>query len=195
MQQTNDTTLQQIVAVKSKATAGSADGINFVSTISGFKVQVGTNANGTGVGSQGTVVSSATAGTGSTADIGTQANASAAVSALESAVSSLGTAQAVVGKGQNQFSFAVNLASSQLTNLAAAMKAPVCPDARPFHEALVAANPERLVWGGDWPHPRVEGEMPDAGHLFELFQQWTPDLPTQHRILVTNPAKLYGFPN
>jgi predicted TIM-barrel fold metal-dependent hydrolase len=69
------------------------------------------------------------------------------------------------------------------------------PDARPFHEALVRANPERLVWGGDWPHPRVEGEMPDAGHLFELFQLWTPDQATQHRILVTNPAKLYGFPN
>jgi len=73
--------------------------------------------------------------------------------------------------------------------------APDYPDARPFHEALVRANPERLVWGGDWPHPRVEGEMPDAGHLFELFQAWTPDATTQHRILVTNPAKLYGFAN
>ena len=74
------------------------------------------------------------------------------------------------------------------------LNAPDYPDARPFHEALVKANPERLVWGGDWPHPRVEGEMPDAGHLFELFQQWTPDKATQQRILVTNPAKLYGFP-
>ena len=72
---------------------------------------------------------------------------------------------------------------------------PDYPDARPFQEALVKANPERLVWGGDWPHPRVEGEMPDAGHLFELFQMWTPDLATQHRILVTNPATLYGFSN
>ena len=72
--------------------------------------------------------------------------------------------------------------------------APDYPDARPFHEALVAANPERLVWGGDWPHPRVEGEMPDAGHLFELFQQWTPDQATRERILVANPASLYGFP-
>jgi 2-pyrone-4,6-dicarboxylate lactonase len=37
--------------------------------------------------------------------------------------------------------------------------------------------------------------MPDAGHLLELFQTWTPDQATQHRILVTNPATLYGFPN
>jgi predicted TIM-barrel fold metal-dependent hydrolase len=73
--------------------------------------------------------------------------------------------------------------------------APDYPDARPFHQTLVAANPERLVWGGDWPHPRVEGEMPDAGHLFELFQAWTPDPATQHRILVSNPAKLYDFSN
>jgi predicted TIM-barrel fold metal-dependent hydrolase len=62
-------------------------------------------------------------------------------------------------------------------------------------QAWVRANPERLVRGGDWPHPRVEGEMPDAGHLFELFQMWTPDQARQRRILVTNPAKLYGFPN
>jgi predicted TIM-barrel fold metal-dependent hydrolase len=73
--------------------------------------------------------------------------------------------------------------------------APDYPDARPFHEALVKTNPERLVWGGDWPHPRVEGEMPDAGHLLELFQAWTPDRATQQRILVSNPARLYGFPN
>ena len=72
-------------------------------------------------------------------------------------------------------------------------QAPDYPDARPFHEALVAANPERLVWGSDWPHPRVEGEMPDAGRLFELFQSWTPDAAVRQRILVTNPAKLYGF--
>jgi predicted TIM-barrel fold metal-dependent hydrolase len=71
--------------------------------------------------------------------------------------------------------------------------APDYPDARPFHEALAKANPERLVWGGDWPHPRVEGEMPDAGHLFELFQIWTPDQAARQRILVTNPAELYRF--
>jgi predicted TIM-barrel fold metal-dependent hydrolase len=70
---------------------------------------------------------------------------------------------------------------------------PDYPDARAFHEALVEANPERLVWGGDWPHPRMEAEMPDVGHLFELFHAWTPDEATRRQILVTNPARLYDF--
>jgi predicted TIM-barrel fold metal-dependent hydrolase len=35
--------------------------------------------------------------------------------------------------------------------------------------------------------------MPDAGRLFELFQQWTPDEATRRRILVDNPARLYDF--
>ncbi len=75
------------------------------------------------------------------------------------------------------------------------MAAPDYPDARPFHEALVKANPDRLVWGSDWPHPRIEGEMPDAGRLFDLFCEWTPDEGTRKKILVDNPARLYGFPN
>jgi predicted TIM-barrel fold metal-dependent hydrolase len=72
-------------------------------------------------------------------------------------------------------------------------KAPDYPDARPFLEALVRANPDHLVWGGDWPHPRMEEAMPDVGHLLDLFQEWTPDADTQARILVDNPARLYGF--
>jgi predicted TIM-barrel fold metal-dependent hydrolase len=72
---------------------------------------------------------------------------------------------------------------------------PDYPDARPFHEALMRANPERLVWGTDWPHPRMEAdEMPDAGHLLDLLHAWTPDEATRRRILVDNPARLYGFP-
>jgi flagellin len=80
---------------------------------------VGTNKSNTGIGNQGTVVTASTVGTGSTASIDSQAGAAQAVTALSAAVASLGTAQAVVGRGQNQFTFAVNLAQSQLTNLAA----------------------------------------------------------------------------
>jgi predicted TIM-barrel fold metal-dependent hydrolase len=72
--------------------------------------------------------------------------------------------------------------------------APDYPDAKALHEALVAANPEQLVWGSDWPHPRMESEMPNAGHLLDLFNEWTPDDAIRRRILVDNPAKLYSFP-
>jgi predicted TIM-barrel fold metal-dependent hydrolase len=71
--------------------------------------------------------------------------------------------------------------------------APDYPDARALHETLVAANPEQLVWGSDWPHPRMESEMPDAGHLLDLFNEWTPDDAIRRRILVANPATLYDF--
>ncbi len=120
LHQSNNPTLQKVFAVKAKASAGGPEGIQFVSTLNSFKVTVGTNGGGSGLGSQGTVISSATTGTGATADISTQESAQAAVSALADAVTSLGQAQAVVGRGQNQFTFAVNLAASQLTNLAAA---------------------------------------------------------------------------
>ena len=120
LKQSNDTTLQAIAAVKDKASAAGAEGIRFLSTLKGFKVAVGTNEAGTGLGSQGSVVTSTAVGSGSTANISSQEGAELAVTALAEAVVQLGDAQAVVGRGQNQFSFAVNLASSQLTNIAAA---------------------------------------------------------------------------
>lgn len=70
---------------------------------------------------------------------------------------------------------------------------PDYPDARPFHEALLRANPQRLMWGTDWPHPSIPGEvMPDDGHLFDLFCQWTPDKQIRRGILVETPARLFG---
>lgn len=66
-------------------------------------------------------------------------------------------------------------------------------DARSFHEAIVKANPDQVVWGTDWPHPRLEEPMPDDGHLLDLFNAWTPDAALRHRILVDNPLRLYGF--
>jgi predicted TIM-barrel fold metal-dependent hydrolase len=66
-------------------------------------------------------------------------------------------------------------------------------DARAFHDALVAANPERLLWGSDWPHPSIAAEvMPDDGHLLDLFMDWTPVEATRRRILVETPARLFG---
>jgi len=72
--------------------------------------------------------------------------------------------------------------------------APDYAEARPFHEALLAANPEVLVWGTDWPHPRPEGPVPDAARLLEVFLDWTPDPALRERVLTRNPERLYGFP-
>ncbi|HET9700730.1 MAG TPA: amidohydrolase family protein [Burkholderiales bacterium] len=66
-------------------------------------------------------------------------------------------------------------------------------DARPLHEALVKTNPDQLLWGTDWPHPRLDKDMPDTGHLLDLFNAWTPDAAMRRKILVDNPARLYGF--
>jgi predicted TIM-barrel fold metal-dependent hydrolase len=66
-------------------------------------------------------------------------------------------------------------------------------DAKPLHEALIAANPERLMWGTDWPHPSIPADfMPDDGHLLDLFHDWTPDQQMRRRILVGTPARLFG---
>jgi predicted TIM-barrel fold metal-dependent hydrolase len=72
--------------------------------------------------------------------------------------------------------------------------APDYIEARPFHDALVAANPQNLVWGSDWPHPRPEGPVPDAKKLLDLFLDWTPQAELRQAILVDNPARLYDFP-
>jgi predicted TIM-barrel fold metal-dependent hydrolase len=72
--------------------------------------------------------------------------------------------------------------------------APDYDEARPFHDALLAANPANLIWGTDWPHPRPEGPVPDAARLRDLFLAWTPSPAHRQAILAENPARLYDFP-
>lgn len=60
-------------------------------------------------------------------------------------------------------------------------------------QAYVKAAPERMVWGSNWPHPN-EANKPDDAALFDLMARWAPDEKTRNRILVENPAALYGFP-
>ncbi|WP_371056631.1 amidohydrolase family protein [Rhodosalinus sp. K401] len=67
------------------------------------------------------------------------------------------------------------------------------PDVAPLARALVAANPEHLVWGSDWPHPHITGPMPNDGDLIDLLADWVSDDGQRNRILVANPARLYGF--
>ncbi|ALM82113.1 amidohydrolase [Bordetella sp. N] len=63
----------------------------------------------------------------------------------------------------------------------------------PFVAALVDAMPDRVLWGTDWPHPNVAGDMPDDGELVDQFFKAVPDAAARQRILVDNPARLYGF--
>ncbi len=76
--------------------------------------------SGSSVLGQGAITSASQTTGGSQVDITSIDGATAAVTALADAVSKLGDAQAVVGRGQNQFNYAVNLAQSQLTNIASA---------------------------------------------------------------------------
>ena len=62
---------------------------------------------------------------------------------------------------------------------------------KPFHTALLQANPQRLLWGSDWPHLRVV-PSPDAALLLDTFKHWTASPALTEQILVTNPAALYG---
>ncbi|MFL9899980.1 amidohydrolase family protein [Paraburkholderia fungorum] len=66
-------------------------------------------------------------------------------------------------------------------------------DLDPIARSWIAAAPERLVWGSDWPHSPVSVK-PDTGRLFDLLSRWVPDARVRQRILVDNPARLYGFP-
>ena len=84
-------------------------------------------------------------------------------------------------------------------------KAPDYADVTPLAQALVKANPDRIVWGTDWPHPNsdagrgkpltdISAPFPiDDGLLFNQMAKWVPDAGTRKKILVDNPARLYGF--
>jgi predicted TIM-barrel fold metal-dependent hydrolase len=72
--------------------------------------------------------------------------------------------------------------------------APAYADRSKLARAYVKVAPERLVWGSDWPHPtEPAGKKPDDAGLFDLLAQWAPDEAIRNRILVDNPATLYGF--
>ncbi len=81
----------------------------------------------------------------------------------------------------------------KLTLCRVSTQAPGYEDVRPFHDALVAANPAHLLWGSDWPFVRMGEHSPDAGALLDLFHAWVADDATRRRILTDNPAALYGF--
>ncbi len=70
---------------------------------------------------------------------------------------------------------------------------PPYDDMVPFAQALIDAAPDRILWGSDWPHPNMDGRMPNDGDLVDLLGRYAPDAAMRERILVDNPARLYGF--
>jgi predicted TIM-barrel fold metal-dependent hydrolase len=122
-----------------------------------------------------------------------------------------GGAQASLGLDQPGFKSLLDLVRGGSTYVKisgayrSSTQAPNYPDVTPFAKALVAANPQRVLWGTDWPHPDsavVAGRKNtdiapllqiDDGALLNQLPVWAPDAALRTRILVSNPAELYGF--
>ena len=70
---------------------------------------------------------------------------------------------------------------------------PPWDDVVPIAQAYIATAPERIIWGSDWPHPVSVKQPPNEGDLMALLYRFAGDAPTLQRILVDNPAELFGF--
>ena len=66
-------------------------------------------------------------------------------------------------------------------------------DGVPFAQELLKVAPDRAIWGTDFPHPNISGDMPNDGDLVDLLALFAPDKTLRQKILVDNPARLYGF--
>jgi predicted TIM-barrel fold metal-dependent hydrolase len=68
---------------------------------------------------------------------------------------------------------------------------------------MLTRRPDRILWGTSWPRPDSSGRRPaqevspfvevDDGRLFNELPRWAPDFAVRRKILVDNPARLYGF--
>jgi predicted TIM-barrel fold metal-dependent hydrolase len=121
-----------------------------------------------------------------------------------------GGAQATAGTDQPGFAALVALvgAGHAYVKVSAAYrsseKAPAYGDVAPLARALIAANPERILWGTDWPHPHAAPpgaalDTPaafydiDDGLALNQLAGWAPSAAIRRKILVDNPARLYDF--
>jgi predicted TIM-barrel fold metal-dependent hydrolase len=63
--------------------------------------------------------------------------------------------------------------------------------ALPLARRLLAAAPERAIWGTDWPHPNIQGSVPDDARLLDFLFEACGDAAAAQAVLVENPARLY----
>ncbi len=121
-----------------------------------------------------------------------------------------GGAQASGGVVQPGFSALLELVASGKAyvkisgHYRSSVKAPAFDDVAPLARALIAANPDRIVWGTDWPHPHHAAPGKELSELTPSFDiddglalnqvaRWAPTAATRRKILVDNPARLYDF--
>ena len=122
-----------------------------------------------------------------------------------------GGAQASLGVRQPGFATLLNLVRTGKAYVKisapylSSTQAPDYPDVAVLARALIAANPQRLLWATNWPHPdssQVPGRKAtdiaplrkiDDGRIFNQLAVWAPDAAQRRTILVENPSRLYGF--
>ena len=120
-----------------------------------------------------------------------------------------GGVSAAAGVNQPGFGTVLSLVKAgayiKISNAETISTMPDLSDVVPFAKAIVAANPERVLWGTAWPHPSA-GSVPgrtstdiahhrqtDDGKMLNMLPVWVPDAAVRRLILVDNPARLYGF--
>jgi predicted TIM-barrel fold metal-dependent hydrolase len=114
------------------------------------------------------------------------------------------------GLGQSGYSTILSLVKSgrayvKISNADNISRQSDLSDVTPYAKALIAANPQRVVFGTAWPHPSA-GAVPgrkstdlalhrqvDDGRVMNMLPVWVPDASIRRMILVDNPARLYGF--
>jgi predicted TIM-barrel fold metal-dependent hydrolase len=119
-----------------------------------------------------------------------------------------GDAQAPLGVGQPGFNTLIALVRSGRAYVKisapyrSSKQSPDYADVTPLAKALIAANPQRMLWGSDWPHPNPALATPtgltpfskiEDGSIFNQLPVWAPEAAVRKTILVDNPARLYGF--
>jgi predicted TIM-barrel fold metal-dependent hydrolase len=116
---------------------------------------------------------------------------------VEVVIDHCGGVMAELGTGHPQFQALLRLLAGgrawiKLSSYRASSAGAPWTDVAPNVRALAAVAPEQCVWGTDWPHPSMD-PVPEAGGLLDQFMQWVPEPAVRQRILVDNPARLYGF--
>ena len=69
---------------------------------------------------------------------------------------------------------------------------PTFADSTVIAHALIDAAPDRVIWGSDYPY-LSNAHRVNSIDLFSLIAQWMPDAAMRQKVLVDNPARLFGF--